>query len=44
LRGAWTHNLAQHRWSMISVYVGGILIAGTLAFLPGRVMHAVVFG
>ena len=44
LRGAWTHNIAQHRWSMISVYVGGILIAGTLAFLPGRVMHAVVFG
>jgi uncharacterized membrane protein len=44
LRGAWTHNIAQHRWSMISVYVGGVLIAGTLAFLPGRVMHAVVFG
>jgi uncharacterized membrane protein len=44
LRGAWTHNIAMHRGAMIGVYVGGILIAGTLAFLPGRVMHAVVFG
>jgi uncharacterized membrane protein len=44
LRGAWTHNIGLHRTAMISVYVGGILIAGTLAFLPGRIMHAVVFG
>ena len=44
LRGAWTHNVMMHRRAMISVYVGGILIAGTLAFLPGRVMHTVVFG
>lgn len=44
LRGAYTHNTAQHKWSMISVYAGGILIAGTLAFMPGRIMHAVVFG
>ncbi|MGN6517451.1 MAG: DUF2306 domain-containing protein [Rhizomicrobium sp.] len=44
LRGAYTHNIAQHKWSMLSVYIGGILIAGTLAFMPGRIMHAVVFG
>lgn len=44
LRGAWTHNIRLHRTAMISVYIGGILIAGTLAFLPGRIMHAVVFG
>jgi uncharacterized membrane protein len=44
LRGAWTHNITLHRNAMIGVYVGGILIAGTLAFLPGRIMHAVVFG
>lgn len=44
LRGAWTHNVAMHRRAMISVYVGGILIAGSLTLLPGRVMHAVVFG
>jgi uncharacterized membrane protein len=29
---------------MLGVYVGGLLIAGTLAFLPGRIMHGVVFG
>ena len=44
LRGAWTHNVAAHRGAMIGVYVGGILIAGTLAFLPGRLMHTVIFG
>ncbi|MGH7746938.1 MAG: DUF2306 domain-containing protein [Candidatus Dormibacteria bacterium] len=44
LRGAATRNLAMHRWSMIGVYAGGLLIAGTLAFLPGRIMHQVVFG
>ena len=44
LSGAWTHNVTAHRGAMIGVYVGGILIAGALAFLPGRLMHAVVFG
>jgi len=44
LRGAWTHNIPQHRGSMLSVYIGGILIAGSLAFMPGRMMHALVFG
>jgi uncharacterized membrane protein len=44
LRGAWTHNIAMHRGAMLGVYVGGILIAGTLAFLPHRIMHAVAFG
>jgi uncharacterized membrane protein len=44
LRGAWTHNVPMHRRAMLGVYIGGILIAGSLAFLPGRVMHSVVFG
>jgi len=44
LRGAWTHNIPMHRRAMLGVYIGGILIAGSLAFLPGRVMHSVVFG
>jgi uncharacterized membrane protein len=44
LRGARTHNIPMHRYSMLGVYIGGILIAGSLAFLPGRIMHAVVFG
>ena len=29
---------------MLGVYIGGILIAGSLTLLPGRIMHAVVFG
>ncbi len=44
LRGAKTHNIKMHRGSMLGVYIGGILIAGTFAFLPGRIIHAVVFG
>lgn len=44
LRGAWTHNIPLHRRSMLAVYIGGILIAGSLALMPGRIMHAVVFG
>lgn len=44
LRGAKTHNIKMHRGSMLGVYIGGILIAGTFAFLPGRIMHALVFG
>ena len=44
LRGAWTHNIKMHRRSMLGVYIGGLLIAGTFAFLPGRIMHAMVFG
>ena len=44
LRGAWTQNIKMHRRSMLGVYIGGLLIAGTFAFLPGRIMHAMVFG
>jgi len=29
---------------MIGTYAGGLFIAGTFALLPGRVMHAVLFG
>ena len=37
-------NIRLHRANMISLYVGGILIAGTLAFLPGRMLHKLLFG
>jgi len=33
-----------HRATMMGLYVSGIGIAGTLAVMPGRIMHAVVFG
>ncbi len=44
IQGARTHHIAQHRRSILTVYIGGILIAGGFTFLPGRIMHAVVFG
>ena len=37
-------NIRAHRAAMISLYIGGILIAGTLAFLPGRMLHQWLFG
>src|SRR5262245_60720166 len=44
VRGARTRNIAMHRFSMIGLYVGGIMIAGGLTLLPGRLMYRVVFG
>ena len=37
-------DIAAHRGHMVGLYVGGILIAGTFAFMPGRLMHQVLFG
>ena len=38
------HRIADHRRIMILIFVGALVIAGLFTFLPGRVMHAVVFG
>jgi uncharacterized membrane protein len=38
------HDIRTHRNAMIGVYVGGMLVAGSLTLLPGRILHAVVFG
>ena len=43
LQGVRTGNIARHRRAMIGMYVGALLIAGGLTFLPGRIMHAVFF-
>lgn len=37
-------NIQLHRFNMISLYVGGILIAGAFAFSPGRMLHEWLFG
>ena len=37
-------NIKAHRAAMIGLFVGGILIAGTFAFMPGRMLHAWLFG
>ena len=36
-------NVAAHLGNMVGVYVGGILIAGTLALMPGRLLHTWLF-
>ncbi|HSL46219.1 MAG TPA: DUF2306 domain-containing protein [Anaerolineales bacterium] len=36
--------IQAHRFAMISLYVGGILIAGAFAFSPGRMLHEWLFG
>ena len=36
--------LKHHASAFIAIYVGGLVIAGGFAFLPGRIMHKVVFG
>jgi uncharacterized membrane protein len=37
-------NIRGHQMAMIGLYVGGLLIAGGLTFLPGRIMHRLFFG
>jgi uncharacterized membrane protein len=36
--------IRAHRFAMIWLYVGGILIAGAFAFSPGRMLHEWLFG
>jgi uncharacterized membrane protein len=38
------HRIAQHRWAMISIFFGALVVAGLFTFVPGRIMHAVAFG
>jgi uncharacterized membrane protein len=37
-------NIKVHRANMIGLYIGGILIAGSFAFAPGRMLHTWLFG
>lgn len=37
-------NVAMHRRTMTGLYVGGLLIAGALTFIPGRLMYQLFFG
>ena len=38
------HNIRGHQQAMIGLYIGGLLIAGALTFLPGRIMYRLFFG
>jgi uncharacterized membrane protein len=36
--------IRAHRFTMVSLYLGGILTAGAFAFSPGRMLHEWLFG
>ncbi|MEZ5774972.1 MAG: DUF2306 domain-containing protein [Hyphomicrobiaceae bacterium] len=38
------HNVDGHRKAMLGVFIGGLVIAGFFTFMPGRIMHQVLFG
>lgn len=37
-------NVSAHRRTMLSMFLGGLLVAGAFAFLPGRFMFDLFFG
>ena len=41
---AHTHRVADHKRIMIMTFGGALVIAGLFTLVPGRIMHAVVFG
>jgi uncharacterized membrane protein len=38
------HDVTNHRRIMIFIFIGALVIAGLFTFVPGRIMHSVVFG
>ena len=45
--GVWRarrHNVGGHGRVMILIFSGGLVIAGLFTLLPGRIMHAAIFG
>jgi uncharacterized membrane protein len=45
--GVWyahRHAVERHRWTMIGIFVGALVIAGIFTFAPGRIMYEVAFG
>jgi uncharacterized membrane protein len=41
---AHRHNARGHARTMVSLFIGALVIAGGFTFIPGRIMHAVAFG
>jgi uncharacterized membrane protein len=37
------HDVRAHKSHMIGLYVGGLIIAGGFAFMPGRLLHSWLF-
>jgi uncharacterized membrane protein len=43
IRAAQRHRIREHKINVVSMYVGGIIVAGGFTFLPGRTMHEIAF-
>lgn len=41
---AHKHEVGKHRRAMLSLFFGALIIAGIFTLMPGRVIHAVMFG
>ena len=41
---AHRHAVDRHRRAMIAIFFGALVVAGLFTLVPGRIMHAVVFG
>ncbi|MDR9829833.1 DUF2306 domain-containing protein [Vibrio sp. FNV 38] len=37
-------NVLMHKITMLNVYIGGFIIAGFFAFMPGRMLNMLIFG
>ena len=44
LTGIRRGNVRRHAGAMVGLYIGGLIIAGISAFIPGRLMWEIVFG
>ncbi len=45
--GVWfahRHRVIDHRRVMIGIFSGALVVAGLFTLVPGRIMHAVIFG
>ena len=41
---AHRHDVQRHKFTMIGIFIGALVVAGAFTFVPGRIMHAVAFG
>ena len=50
LYGSWkavaaarAHRIREHKFNVVGMFVGGVVVAGAFTLLPGRLMHEIVF-
>lgn len=38
------HRVSSHKYTMMGIFLGALVIAGLFTLVPGRLMHEVIFG